>query len=145
MEKNSENITYLINEEEEEGGGGNGMNMELDMNAEQEENFKKILKEFNEHDFEMDYDHDYYMEDIDTKLQEKVNYELNYNFKQLSLILEFYGLKTSKLKKQEMIEQIMSFEKNVSENYETIMKRKMYWYCMNEFKNDKFMKRFVIW
>jgi hypothetical protein len=76
------------------------------------------------------------------------DYEMNYNVKQLMLICEYYDIlkdvRTNKLKKQDIIEQILLFEKNM-ENIEITMKRKELWYYINELKNDKMMKKFVIW
>ena len=31
------------------------------------------------------------------------------------------------------------------ENYEVVIRRKELWYYINELKNDKMMKKFVIW
>jgi hypothetical protein len=76
------------------------------------------------------------------------DYELNFNVKQLLLICEYYGIskdiRVNKLKKQDIIEQIILFEKNL-ENIEITIKRKEMWYYMSELKNDKMMKKFVIW
>jgi len=75
------------------------------------------------------------------------NYELNFNVKQLMLICEYYNMKdirVNKLKKQDIIEQIILFETN-PENIEIVTKRKELWYYIDELKNDKMMRRFVIW
>ena len=72
------------------------------------------------------------------------NYELNFNVKQLLLICEYYGLKMNKMKKQDIIEQIILYENN-TDNIGMVIKRKELWYYMGELKNDKIMKRFVIW
>ena len=76
------------------------------------------------------------------------DYEINFNVKQLLLICEYYGIskdiRVNKLKKQDIIEQIILFEKNM-ENIEITIKRKEMWYYMSELKNDKMMKKFVIW
>jgi hypothetical protein len=83
----------------------------------------------------------------DDVFMEMKNYELNFNVKQLMLICEYYNIKdirTNKLKKQDIIEQIILFENN-PENIEIVTKRKELWYYIDELKNDKMMKRFVIW
>lgn len=77
------------------------------------------------------------------------NYDLNYNIKQLLVICDYYGIskiiiKINKMKKQDIIEQIILFEKD-ADNIETVQKRKQMWYYMNELKNDKFMKKFILW
>lgn len=76
------------------------------------------------------------------------NYDINYNIKQLNLICEYYGLskniRLNKMKKQEIIEQILLFENN-TENIESVIKRKECWFYLNELKNDKMMKKYIIW
>ena len=84
-------------------------------------------------------------DDIFTQMK---NYDLNFNVKQLLLICDYYGLskdvKVNKLKKQDVIEQIILFENN-TDNIVVVIKRKEMWYFMNELKHDKFMKKFIIW
>jgi len=84
-------------------------------------------------------------DDIFTQMK---NYDLNFNVKQLLLICDYYGLskdvKVNKLKKQDVIEQIILFENN-TDNIALVIKRKEMWYFMNELKHDKFMKKFIIW
>jgi hypothetical protein len=79
---------------------------------------------------------------------EMKDYEMNYTVKQLLLICEYYDIlkdvRANKAKKQDIIELILLFEKNM-ENLEITMKRKELWYYINELKNDKMMKKFVIW
>jgi len=77
------------------------------------------------------------------------NYDLNYNIKQLLLICDYYGIskgiiKMNKMKKPDIIEQIVLFERDEN-NAETVEKRKELWYYINELKNDKFMKKFILW
>ncbi len=84
----------------------------------------------------------------DDMYTEMVNYDMNFTVKQLLLICDYYGLmkdvRTNKMKKQDVIEQILLFENNM-ENYEMVIRRKELWYYINELKNDKMMKKFVIW
>ena len=84
-------------------------------------------------------------DDIFTQMK---NYDLNFNVKQLLLICDYYGLskdvKVNKLKKQDVIEQIILFENN-TDNIDVVIKRKEMWYFMNELRHDKFMKKFIIW
>ena len=81
----------------------------------------------------------------DDIFQELYNYELNYTIKQLSIICDFYKIKlNNKIKKQDIISYIIAFEKNI-ENIECVIRRKELWNYLNELKNDKTMKRFVIW
>jgi hypothetical protein len=83
----------------------------------------------------------------DNIFMEIKNYDLNFTLKQLTQICEYYNLskdiKLHKMKKQDIIEQIVLFE-NSYENYNTVLKRKEMWYYMGELKNDKLMKKMVI-
>jgi len=83
--------------------------------------------------------------ETDNIITEIKDYEMNYTTKQLLMILEYYGLakKKRQIKKSDMISYIMMFEKDPENNLIT-MRRKQLWYYMNELKNDKFMRRFII-
>jgi hypothetical protein len=77
-----------------------------------------------------------------------IDYDTNYSVKQLLLICDYYGLlkevKMNKFKKQELILFLLDFEENM-ENSLIVYKRKQLWYFMDELKNDKFMKKYVLW
>ena len=122
----NDNISYEINESCVENDSELNTNLEI------------LLKEFEYLNVSQSND-DY------SKIQD---YDLNYTGKQLLLICEYYGIskgiKTNKLKKQEIIEQIIIFENDFT-NFEAVGKRHQMWYYMNELKNDKYMKKYVIW
>ena len=124
-----DNISYQIDD--------NGP-IDFENNTEMDIHLKDLLKEF---------------ENINMKSEDDVfveikNYDLNYTLKQLLFICEYYniskGIKLNKMKKQEIIEQIILFENDMS-NFNIVTKRKQLWYFMNEIKNDKFMKKYIIW
>lgn len=75
-----------------------------------------------------------------------VNYDLNFTSKQLSQICDYYCIKTSKRvnKKCEIISLLVAFETTQS-NYEIVARRKQLWHYVAELKNDKFMKKYVLW
>ena len=129
--KNEENITFFLND---------GTECEDDLI-----DFYKLQNELN--DIEI-YGNSGEQPEGDDIFLDMKDYEMNYNVKQLMLICEYYDIlkdvRTNKLKKQDIIEQILLFEKNM-ENIEITMKRKELWYYINELKNDKMMKKFVIW
>ena len=74
------------------------------------------------------------------------DYESACNVKDLAKICEYYGISKliHKLKKLEIIYQIVLFE-NDGVNADIVLKRKQLWYYIEELKQDKFMKRFVMW
>ena len=104
------------------------------------EEFEKIKQEK-----ETETENNFFSFEIDDIISEIKNYEINYTNKQLLMILEYYGLakKSSHLKKTDMISYIMMFEKEPENKIKT-MKRKQLWYYLNELKNDKVTRRFII-
>jgi hypothetical protein len=77
-----------------------------------------------------------------------VNYSENFTVKELLIICEYYGvlkeIKSNKYNKEQIIHFLVSFEAN-EENSDIVFKRKNMWFYMNELKNDKFMKKYVLW
>ena len=108
-------------------------------------NLKKLMDDFENISLHMDSNHEHENDQLYTDM---LNYHMNFTVKQLLLICEYYGLlkdvKTNKMKKQDIIEQILMFENN-NDNYETVIRRKELWYYINELKEDKMMKKFIIW
>jgi hypothetical protein len=107
-----------------------------------ENELEAILKEIDNSSFDMNLISD---TDIMVKI---LDYDLNYNVKQLLLICEYYGIvktvKANKFKKDDIISFLLEFEED-PENYLIVYKRKQLWFFMNELKNDKFMKKYLLW
>jgi len=90
-----------------------------------------------------------YVENSDDEIVSQIiNYRLNYTVKELTKICEYYKIdklvKTNKYNKEDIIQHIVSFESNYS-NKEIVERRQLLWFCINELKNDKYMKKYVIW
>ena len=68
--------------------------------------------------------------------------------KELLLICEYYNIakeaKSKKYNKEELCNFLVEFELN-PENNDIVLKRKNMWIYINELKNDKFMKKYVLW
>lgn len=77
-----------------------------------------------------------------------LNYNENFTVKELLMICEYYGfakdLKNNKYNKEQIIHFLVSFESDHA-NSDIVFKRQNMWFYINELKNDKFMKKFVIW
>jgi hypothetical protein len=77
-----------------------------------------------------------------------INYTENFTIKELLLICEYYGfakdLKSNKCNKNEIIHVLVDFERNEN-NSDIVFRRQNMWFYMNELKNDKFMKKYVLW
>ena len=84
----------------------------------------------------------------DLTVPKMINYHENFTVKELLLICDYYGfakeLKTNKCNKDQIIEILVSFESNLN-NSDIVFKRQNMWFFINELKNDKFMKRFLLW
>ena len=75
-------------------------------------------------------------------------YDMNFTIQQLLLICDYYNIvKSNKLKKENkinIIHKLIEFE-NEANNYELVLQRKKLWFYMNELKNDKVMKKYILW
>ena len=78
----------------------------------------------------------------------QVDYKINYTVKELLLICEYYGiakeLKIHKCCKDVIIHFLVDFESNPLNNT-IVLRRQEMWRCINILKNDKFMKKYIIW
>ena len=81
-------------------------------------------------------------------LPQIVNYNENFTVKELLVICEYYGflkeIKSNKCNKDQIIEILVNFE-NDPINNDIVFKRQNLWFYINELKNDKFMKKFILW
>lgn len=77
-----------------------------------------------------------------------INYTENYTVKELFIICEYYGfskdLKSNKCNKEEIIQFLVEFERNPN-NSDIVFRRQNLWFYINELKNDKIMKKYVLW
>lgn len=76
-----------------------------------------------------------------------INYRENFTVKDLLLICNYYKitkeLKLNKFNKDEIIQILVIYELNPL-NSEIVFKRQTLWFYINELKNDKFMKKYVL-
>jgi len=93
-----------------------------------------------------EYNQDFTNDDL--ILPQIINYHENYTVKELLLICEYYGvakeLKYTKCNKNEIIQFLVMYESNPI-NTDIVFKRQNMWFYINELKNDKFMKKYVLW
>ena len=139
-----ENIVINVDENH------NNENIDNFNNKDDENELESILKEINDFsytEFENNNNgNDWYSNSI--LIAKSIDYDTNYNVKQLLTICDYYGLlkevKMNKFKKPELILFLLDFEENM-ENSLIVYKRKQLWYFMEELKNDKFMKKYILW
>jgi hypothetical protein len=121
--KQNESISYFIDEIENE--------------LEEEINIENLMAEI-------------YNSELNDSLtvSKMLNYNENFTIKDLLIICDYYGfskeLKHNKCNKEQIIEILVSFESDPT-NDNIVNKRQNMWFYMNELKNDKFMKKYVIW
>ena len=86
-----------------------------------------------------------YDNDNGERYARELDYDLNYNLKYLTNILEFYGLKKGKLNKKEIIKKILEFEFDTCiENLPIVEERKRLFDNFIELKNDNFFNKFIL-
>ena len=80
---------------------------------------------------------------IDDYVASEVDYDTNYTKKQLELICDYYGISKRKKRKQDLVEEIVIFEKE-SSNFDIVQRRKTMWFYIDEINNDSFLSKFLI-
>jgi len=127
---NNENISFLLEP-----------NSEVFNNENTVINIDDYLQEINDEINDQTYDDDLVIPKI-------INYNENFTVKELLLICEYYGiskeLKSNKCNKEVIINFLVDFESNCM-NTQIVLKRQKMWLYINELKNDKFMKKYVLW
>lgn len=116
---------------------------EKDNQEENQENYlSELLNEINNYDLPNSLS--------DEELFEAMCYEykINYTVKDLLLICDYYGIskemKTNKYNKDVIINVLVDFENNKI-NKNIVLKRQSMWFYITQLKNDKFMKKYVLW
>jgi hypothetical protein len=138
-----ENINFFLNDDLDELNNLNELNNIDNLNNIDDNNITltDILKEIND-------DEEIYLQNTENLYHEVVNYNINYTVKQLLQICEYYNIskavKMTKCNKEEIINTIVLFESN-QDNYNIVCRRKQLWFYINELKDDKFMKKFILW
>lgn len=104
--------------------------------------YEKLLENVNEESSKLN-DNNFDELGIDDYISSEINYSENYTKKQLDLIADYYGITKRKKKKQDLIEEIVIYEKEMS-NYDIVERRKQLWFYMEEISNDSFLSKFLI-
>ena len=77
-----------------------------------------------------------------------IHYTDNCTVKDLLVVCDYYGfakgLKSCKCTKEQIVECLVSFETDPT-NADIVFKRQTAWFYIHELKQDKFMKKFVLW
>lgn len=71
------------------------------------------------------------------------NFEI-YSLKELHKICDYYNIKYTKLKKNEIINTLLLFEKNYL-NCCIVSRRRIMWGLIEELRNDTKMSKYILW
>ena len=117
-----------------------------------DENIVITINEEHEEYMNLDYVNDF-LNEVENEVEDLrtphiLDYAENYTVKELLLICEYYGfakeIKANKLGKDLLIQCLVDYEMD-SLNTVIVEKRRNMWFFINELKNDKFMKKYVLW
>jgi hypothetical protein len=80
---------------------------------------------------------------MDDYLASELDYQTNYIKKDLEKIADYYEISKRKKRKNELVEDIVLFEKDPV-NIQKVYQRKKLWRYIEEIKKDKYLRQFLI-
>ena len=95
---------------------------------------------------ESEYEYDYSLDGMggmDDYIASELDYHTNYIKKELERIADYYEISKRKKKKDQLIEDIVIFEKDPV-NIEKVYQRKKLWGYIEEIRKDKYLRQFLI-
>ena len=81
--------------------------------------------------------------DMDLFIAKQLDYQENYKLSDLKKIAEYYDILVRKLKKNDIIQEIVIFESDPDNAYE-YNERLQAWYWLGEFSNNPKLKKYII-
>lgn len=144
MEFTNQNIIFSIDDKDVIDNNSNELVASGDINILSEE-LNKMLNELENNKLKKTIN--IYNHNDNENVPKLIDYSLNYKIKDLHLICEYYNIlkevKQNKCNKEQIIDIIIAFESDIN-NYEIVYKRMNMWFYINELKNDKFMKKYIL-
>lgn len=95
-----------------------------------------LMDEFNSMDSHKDYEMDQYV-------AHELDYRENYTVKMLGCIADYYDISKRKLRKDDLIQEIVIFEQDPI-NIETVERRKKFWSYLEELKKDPYLSKYIL-
>jgi len=95
---------------------------------------------------EYEYEYDYSMDamaGMDDYIASELDYQTNYIKKDLERIADYYEISKRKKRKDQLVEDIVLFEKDPV-NVQKVYQRKKLWRYIEEIKKDKYLRQFLI-
>ena len=108
--------------------------------------YESLIEKVNEQSSNIPEENHFSLEEslgLDDYVASELDYNENYTKKQLDLIADYYSISKRKKRKAELIEEIVIFEKELT-NYDIVQRRKTLWFYMEEINNDSFLSKFLI-
>ena len=99
-----------------------------------------------EQESEDEYEYDYSMDamaGMDDYIASELDYQTNYIKKDLERIADYYEISKRKKRKDQLVEDIVLFEKDPV-NVQKVYQRKKMWRYIEEIKKDKYLRQFLI-
>ena len=134
------NISYSLQEKKEQSHHGLSYEDLLNEVTTSAEAIPDVVEE------EEEYEYDYSMEamaGMDDYIASELDYQTNYIKKDLERIADYYEISKRKKRKDELIEDIVLFEKDPV-NIQKVYQRKKLWRYVEEIKKDKYLRQFLI-
>ena len=129
------NISFSLQEKKQQ--SHNGLSYE-DLLSEVTTSADAIPDEVYEYDYSMEA-----MAGMDDYIATELDYQTNYIKKDLERIADYYEISKRKKRKDQLIEDIVLFEKDPV-NIEKVYQRKKMWRYIEEIKKDKYLRQFLI-
>ena len=81
--------------------------------------------------------------DGDAYVAKQLDYQENYTMNDLKKIADYYDIQYRKLRKDELIQELVIFESDENNN-EVYLRRLQAWYWLKEFKQDAKLKQYIL-
>ena len=133
------NISFSLQEKKQQ--SHNGLSYE-DLLSEVTTSADAIPDEVSEEEYEYDYSMEA-MAGMDDYIATELDYQTNYIKKDLERIADYYDISKRKKRKDQLVEDIVLFEKDPV-NIEKVYQRKKMWRYIEEIKKDKYLRQFLI-
>ena len=133
------NISFSLQEKKQQ--SHNGLSYE-DLLSEVTTSADAIPDEVSEEEYEYDYSMEA-MAGMDDYIATELDYQTNYIKKDLEKIADYYEISKRKKRKDQLVEDIVLFEKDPV-NIEKVYQRKKMWRYIEEIKKDKYLRQFLI-
>lgn len=138
MDHTNNNVFYEISEKENEKEN----NVKIETSSQFANNImdkEDCNANFNTN-FNPSFNPDFFMDSI---LANQLNYSDNYVLAELKKIAAYYDISTRKLRKEELIQEIVLFESDQTHS-DIVNRRIKLWYFVKELKQDKYFKPLIL-